>query len=80
MWLDHLYLHPHFQGRGIGSVVMNRILAEADKRGVPVLVGALKESSANRFYQRHGFLETSAGEWDIYYCRPRQKIEGTGLD
>lgn len=72
--LDHLYIHPGFQGRGIGSAVLKQVLAEADERGVAVLVGALKESASNRFYQRHGFVLASEGEWDNYYVRPSVQI------
>jgi ribosomal protein S18 acetylase RimI-like enzyme len=72
--LDHLYIHPGFQGRGIGSEVLKQMLAEADARGVAVLVGALKESASNRFYQRHGFVLVSEGEWDNYYMRPALQI------
>jgi len=70
--LDHLYVHPDFQNRRVGSTVMKMILAEADRSGAAVLVGALKESASNRFYQRHGFVMTSEGEWDNYYTRPTQ--------
>ena len=72
--LDHLYVQPEFQKRGIGSQVMKRLLADADRQGVPVTVGALKESAANRFYQRHGFVQTGKGEWDIYYTRAPQRL------
>lgn len=68
--LDHLYIVPEFQNRGIGGLVLREILADADRRGLPVLVGALKESASNRFYLRHGFVATSESEWDIYYTRP----------
>jgi ribosomal protein S18 acetylase RimI-like enzyme len=73
--LDHLYIHPDFQRRGIGGVVLKQILAGADQGAVPVLVGALKESASNRFYQRYGFAITSESEWDIYYVRPPSKKE-----
>lgn len=68
--LDHLYLHPDFQGRGIGAAVLARVFADADAAGLPVTVGALKQSASNRFYQRHGFVPTGEGEWDLYYTRP----------
>ena len=68
--LDHLYVHPDFQSRGIGGTVLKMIFAEADILGVAVLVGALKESASNRFYQRHGFTMASEGDWDNYYVRP----------
>lgn len=72
--LDHLYIHPGFQSRGIGGAVLKQVLAEADERCVAVSVGALKESAANRFYQRHGFVLVSEGEWDNYYMRPALQI------
>lgn len=68
--LDHLYIHPRFQNRGLGGVVMRRIIEEAEKLCVPILVGALKESASNRFYVRHGFVKTGESEWDTYYTRP----------
>jgi ribosomal protein S18 acetylase RimI-like enzyme len=68
--LDHLYIHPGYQSRGIGSAVLKQVLAEADERRMAVLVGALKESASNRFYERHGFVLVSEGEWDNYYVRP----------
>ena len=67
--LDHLYLRPEFQNRGIGSIVMKGIINEARDLGVSISVGALKESASNRFYQSHGFIKTSEGEWDVYYTR-----------
>lgn len=67
--LDHLYIHPDWQSRGIGSRVMRRLLAEADARLVPIRLGALRGSESNAFYQRHGFMPTGEDEWDIYYTR-----------
>ncbi len=63
--LDHLYLEPREQGLGIGSAVLRQILNDADDRGVDVLVVALRGSSSNRFYTRHGFRQTDESEWDI---------------
>jgi ribosomal protein S18 acetylase RimI-like enzyme len=67
--LDHFYIHPTFQNRGIGSAALSLILTDADNRRIPVLVGALKESASNRFYQRHGFVFSGESEWDNYYLR-----------
>jgi GNAT superfamily N-acetyltransferase len=68
--LDHLYILPDFQNRGVGSQVLSLILTQADHQGLAVFVGALKESASNRFYVRHGFVLASKGEWDNYYVRP----------
>jgi GNAT superfamily N-acetyltransferase len=72
--LDHLYLRPTTQGRGIGSAVLRDVLADADRRRLPVDVGALKGSAANRFYVGHGFAPVGESEWDVYYRRePRAR-------
>ncbi|CAB3861361.1 GNAT family N-acetyltransferase [Achromobacter animicus] len=67
--LDHLYVHPSAQGRGVGGQVLRRILQDADRRGVGVTLSALRGSDSNRFYRRHGFVQTGEGEWDIDYLR-----------
>lgn len=72
--LDHFYIDPACQSRGIGSHVLRTLLAQADEQKLPVLLGALRDSRANGFYQRHGFARTSADEWDVYYVRhPRPR-------
>jgi len=68
--LDHLYLRPGCQGRGLGTAVLADVFARADARGARVRVGALRGSDANRFYARHGFVRTGESEWDIQYERP----------
>jgi len=75
--LDHFYVHPAWQGRGIGSRVLEVVLAEADAIGIPVILTALRDSPSNRFYRRHGFVQTGESEWDIQYRRPvKGKYEG----
>jgi GNAT superfamily N-acetyltransferase len=68
--LDHLYIRPGFQRRGIGGAVLEKVFVEADAAGLALRVGALRGSDSNRFYQRHGFQQVDQGEWDIYYLRP----------
>jgi GNAT superfamily N-acetyltransferase len=68
--LDHLYVRPGFQGRGIGAAVLADVFAHADARGCGVRVGALRDSDANRFYLRHGFQLVERGEHDNDYRRP----------
>lgn len=70
--LDHLYLRPGHQGRGAGARVLAQVFAEADAADLPLRVGALRGSDANRFYQRHGFQPVDDSEWDHHYLRPRR--------
>lgn len=67
--LDHLYIHPSHQGRGIGAAVLAVLFAQADAEAKPLRVGALRESDSNRFYARHGFELVEQAEWDNYYVR-----------
>jgi GNAT superfamily N-acetyltransferase len=75
--LDHFYVLPEHQGKGMGAFVLEQIFADADARHMPIRVGALRGSHSNRFYQRHGFVQTHEAQWDIYYvrqpCTPRKK-------
>lgn len=67
--LDHLYIHPTAQGRGIGTAVLAHIIGEADVCYFPVRVGALIGSDSNRFYVRHGLQLVEQSEFDNYYIR-----------
>lgn len=67
LYLDHLYIHPEFQGNGLGSVALKSIMAEAQERKLPLRLGALRGSRSNAFYRSHGFVQTHEEEWDIYY-------------
>lgn len=67
--LDHLYIDPAWQRRGIGHRLLSDLCHRADREQLPVELVALKGSDANRFYLRHGFVATGEGEWDIDYLR-----------
>jgi GNAT superfamily N-acetyltransferase len=67
--LDHLYVAPGHQGKGIGTATLAAVLNQADNQKMPVRVGALRESDSNRFYARHGFELVEETEWDNYYVR-----------
>ena len=68
--LDHLYIDPRFQNRGIGAAVLATVFEEADARRLALKVGALRGSDSNRFYLRHGFRLVQEDEFDNYYVRP----------
>lgn len=66
-YLDHLYIKPEHQNRKLGKVVLEKVVSEAQRRGLPVRVGALRGSRSNYFYQQSGFVKTHEDEFDIYY-------------
>lgn len=49
------YLLPEFQGRGIGSRLLRRVLSRADADGVPVRLEVLRINPARSLYERVGF-------------------------
>ena len=67
--LEHLYFRQRYQGQGFGTAVLNRVFSDADRQSIDVRVGALKDSDANRFYARQGFVLVEQSEWDLYYVR-----------
>ena len=54
-WLEHLYVDPAAQGRGIGSALFAHAQAAAAPR-LPVL-GVPAQHPALAFYARHGCVE-----------------------
>lgn len=65
--LDHLYIQPALQSRGIGAWVLGWAKAQAAGQGRDITLSALKQSAANRFYLRHGFVQVGEGEFDLHY-------------
>ncbi|KMS71298.1 acetyltransferase [Streptomyces viridochromogenes] len=68
-WLEHFYLAPHLQGRGIGSDVLRELLARCDRAGVPVRLNVLQGSAARRLYERHGFTVETEDPVDVFMVR-----------
>jgi putative acetyltransferase len=60
-WIDHLYVHPAHQRRGIGSALLERVLDAMERCKLWVFQ---KNRDAIRFYERRGFrlVRTTDGE------------------
>ncbi|WP_457029355.1 N-acetyltransferase family protein [Kitasatospora sp. P5_F3] len=67
--LEHFYLDPARQGRGLGSAVLRSLLAEADSARVAVRLNVLQGSPARRLYERYGFTLESEDPTDVYLMR-----------
>lgn len=66
-YLSHFYIQPDNQNLGLGKAVINDIIELAKSDGLPIRLGALRESRANDFYLKNGFVSTHEDEFDIYY-------------
>ncbi|MFJ4483472.1 GNAT family N-acetyltransferase [Streptomyces longwoodensis] len=68
-WLEHFYLAPHCQGRGLGSAVLRTVLERTDAQGMTVGLNVLQGSGARRLYERHGFVVEDQDEIDVFMMR-----------
>jgi putative acetyltransferase len=55
-----LFVHPYFQGRGIGSALMSACFDDAQRRGATISI-VKSVLGAEEFYGRHGFLIVGPG-------------------
>ncbi|MFK4099755.1 GNAT family N-acetyltransferase [Streptomyces sp. NPDC019531] len=69
-WLEHFFIDPRLQGRGLGSAVLRTLLARTDVGGEPVRLNVLQGSAAQRLYERHGFVVESEDPVDVFMVRP----------
>ncbi|ANH91621.1 acetyltransferase [Streptomyces sp. SAT1] len=69
-WLEHFYLAPHHQSRGLGSAVLRTLLRRADAQGETVALNVLQGSPARRLYERHGFALEAEDPVDVFLARP----------
>ncbi len=67
---DHIYIHelvisPDFQGRGLGSAFLEKILGEATVETLPVRLQVLKENQAQNLYRKMGFKDAGLTDTHI---------------
>ncbi|GAA0925144.1 GNAT family N-acetyltransferase [Nonomuraea longicatena] len=65
--LEHFYLAPETQGRGLGTAVLLSLLERAE--GTTVRLNVLQGSAARRLYERHGFTVEAEDAVDVRMAR-----------
>jgi GNAT superfamily N-acetyltransferase len=68
LWIEHFYLAPDVQGRGVGSAVLRRQLA-GHGRQHPFRLNVLRESRARALYERNGFIVERQDAVDVFMVR-----------
>jgi len=68
-WLEHFFIDPNLQGRGLGSAVLRTLLERTDADGTLVRLNVLQGSAARRLYERHGFTVESEDPVDVFMVR-----------
>lgn len=64
LWVEHFYLSPQHQGRGIGGQVLEQIRRENRSRAL--WLDVLQGSPARRLYERHGFVADHEDAIDVF--------------
>ncbi|MFF7355729.1 GNAT family N-acetyltransferase [Streptomyces filipinensis] len=68
-WLEHFYLDPNPQSRGIGSAVLRMVAERGDREDSRIRLNVLQGSRARRLYERHGFTVESEDPVDVFMVR-----------
>ena len=68
-WLEHFFIEPRFQGRGLGTAILRSLLEETDAKGIVVRLDVLQGSAAQRLYERFGFVVESQDSIDVFMRR-----------
>jgi ribosomal protein S18 acetylase RimI-like enzyme len=68
--LDELYVAPDRRGEGIGSAMVELMVAECRARGVALIEINVDSSDvdAQRFYRRHGFSDVDPDSGERAFC------------
>jgi GNAT superfamily N-acetyltransferase len=73
IWIEHFYLDPEFQGRGIGAAALRHVMSaprntpeQAGRESHRFRLNVLQGSAARRLYERHGFVLESEDPVDVF--------------
>lgn len=67
-YIQDLMVHPKFQGKGIGTELMNRMIAYMKKKHI-YMVSVIFEEELKTFYERFGFYTMLSGQLETYESR-----------
>ena len=80
--IDQLFLRPETQGRGIGTALVQSVLARAEAKKLPVRLWVLRINPARALYERLGFVvfeETAASLHLQRCCDPSSELIHFGV-
>lgn len=66
-YIQDLMVHPSFQGRGIGTQLMNRMIDYLKRKRI-YMISVIYEDSMKSFYEKFGFCGMLSGQIQTYSC------------
>ncbi len=64
-YIQDLMVHPEYQGKGIGTELMNKIIAHLKEKHI-YMISVVYEESLKPFYKRFGFYDMLCGQIETY--------------
>ena len=61
-YMEDIIVHPKYQGRGIGIMLVKELLRESNQFGLKIVTVSYEENKTN-FYRAGGFTPGSGGVW-----------------
>ena len=72
LFIGFIGMLPEYQRRGMGTRLLQQVIAEADRREIPVQLRVLKVNPARSLYERLGFVVVDNEGVRYQMKRPRQ--------
>ena len=66
IFLAEIQIDPEIQNQGLGTKIINDIIADAQAKGLPVRLRVLRQNKAKKLYVRLGFMETGQTDTHIF--------------
>ena len=64
-YIQDLMVHPDFQGKGIGTELMNKMIEHLKEDGI-YMISVLYDEELKDFYSRFGFYNMLCGQLETY--------------
>lgn len=67
-YIQDLMVHPSYQGQGIGTQLMERMICFLKEQRI-YMISVIYEEALQPFYKRFGFQEMLCGQMQTYTCK-----------
>ena len=66
-YIQDLMVHPDYQGQGIGTELMNRMISHLKAQNI-YMISVIYEPALSTFYKKFGFFEMLSGQLETFKC------------
>ena len=67
-YIQDLMVHPDYQGKGIGTKLMERMIGYLQSKHI-YMISVIIEESLKPFYDRFGFTHMLSGQLETFACK-----------